>query len=86
MLNDPMILFFTGPRKTGDLGRGAYTYDPIISYPISLHLREYPYKNWGSRQGAYTYDPIISFPIPLYLLEYPNKNWGSRQGLIRTLL
>ena len=58
--------------------QGAYTYDPIISFPLPLYLPEY--KTWGSRQGAYTYDPIISCPIPLYLPECPCTKLGLQAG------
>ena len=67
-------------QKLGLYRQGAYTYDPIISFPLPLYLPEYPCKTWGSRQGAYTYDPIISFPIPLYLPECPCTKLGLQAG------
>ena len=81
ILSYPILFLFEYPCKNWGSRQGAYTYDPIISFPIPLYLLEYPRKNWGSKQGAYTNDPIISYPILLYLPEYPCKNWGPRQGV-----
>ena len=70
---DPALPARVPVQKLGLQAGGLH----IRSYPILLYLREYPCKNWGSRQGTRILLSSFAVPAPV-----PVQNLGLKAGVL----